>query len=203
MSDAERAHVVVHAADAVTTTSLEALLGSIRHVAVRTRPVARLNDPEMTEVTPSVAVFDLDHRTGDVVGLASALSAQHDAVILIGHHVPPALVRRAVGAGVQGIITKDATIGELSAIVLRVAAGGSHVCPRLASAAIRSATSPLTPRERQCLLLCHQGSSVAGIADQLHLAQGTVRNLLSAAVRKTGVAGRAAAASTARDRGWI
>jgi two-component system response regulator DesR len=195
--------VAVHAADVMTTSLLAAWIGSAHGLAVHAGLRSRPGSADDWSRVPSVAVLDLDHRDGDVLELASTLTGAHDAVVLIGHHLPATLVRRAVDAGVQGVTSKDVTIDELSAIIVRVAAGGTHVCPRLASAAITSATSPLTPRERQGLALCHQGASVAGIADQLHLAQGTVRNLLSAAVRKTGVAGRAAAASTARDRGWI
>ena len=203
MNNSARALVAVHAADAVTTALIEAWVASTPGLGVQagTDTGRRLRDGRPP--VPSVALVDLDHRPDDVLELASALTRTHDAVVLIGHRLPAALVRRAVDAGVQGVTSKDVTIGELATIILRVAAGGTHVCPRLASAAMRSATSPLTPRERQGLALSHQGASVAGIAHELHLAQGTVRNLLSAAVRKTGAAGRASAAAAAHDRGWI
>lgn len=203
MVESARAVVAVHAADALTTALVEAWIGSTPGLAVKVGADAERPSNAHSSSVPAVALLDLDHRDGDVVELASALVATHDAVVLVGHHVPAALVRRAVDAGVHGIATKDGGLGELASIVLRVAAGGTHVCPRLASAAMRSATSPLTPRERQGLALSHQGASVAGIAHELHLAQGTVRNLLSAAVRKTGAAGRASAAAHAHDRGWI
>ena len=203
MVDAHGVQVAVHAADAVTSGLLRSWVESTLGLTVHPqRTHVGAGRREVSSV-PSVALYDVDHRTCDVVESAAALSAHHDAVVMIGNHIPPALVRRAVGAGVKGITTKDVTVDELSAIIRRVAEGGSHVCPRLASAALSSIDSPLTSRERQCLLLSHQGSSVAQIAEQLHLAPGTVRNLLSAAVQKVGSPGRAAAAADARDRGWI
>jgi len=43
----------------------------------------------------------------------------------------------------------------------------------------------------------------ADIAARLHLADGTVRNYLSAAIAKLGARNRTEAASLARDRGWL
>jgi two-component system response regulator DesR len=47
------------------------------------------------------------------------------------------------------------------------------------------------------------GSSVNEIAAQVHLAPGTVRNYLSAAMAKLGVSSRHAAAHRAWEQGWI
>ncbi|GAA3595629.1 hypothetical protein GCM10022419_093660 [Nonomuraea rosea] len=47
------------------------------------------------------------------------------------------------------------------------------------------------------------GASVREIAAQAHLAPGTVRNYLSAAMSKLGVGSRHAAAHRAWEEGWI
>jgi two-component system response regulator DesR len=47
------------------------------------------------------------------------------------------------------------------------------------------------------------GSSVNEIAAQVHLAPGTVRNYLSAAMANLGVSSRHAAAHRAWEQGWI
>ena len=62
---------------------------------------------------------------------------------------------------------------------------------------------PLTDRERQVLRLAGQGRSGAGIAAELGLSEGTVRNYLSEAISKLGAANRVEAARLARERGWL
>jgi two-component system response regulator DesR len=54
-----------------------------------------------------------------------------------------------------------------------------------------------------CLRPSRSGASFSEIAAQVHLAQGTVRNYLSAAMTKLGVGSRHAAAHRAWEEGWI
>jgi two-component system response regulator DesR len=53
------------------------------------------------------------------------------------------------------------------------------------------------------LRLSEFGTPVADIAARTSLSAGTVRNHLSAAVAKLGVAGRAEAFSVAHEHGWL
>ena len=53
------------------------------------------------------------------------------------------------------------------------------------------------------LRLAGEGLANAEIAGRLHLSDGTVRNYLSEAIGKLGVANRVAAARLARERGWL
>ncbi|TQE24783.1 response regulator transcription factor, partial [Streptomyces ipomoeae] len=62
---------------------------------------------------------------------------------------------------------------------------------------------PLSERELQVLRAARTGASVAEIASEVHLAQGTVRNYLSAAMSKLGAPTRHAAAHHAWQQGWI
>jgi two-component system, NarL family, response regulator DesR len=55
----------------------------------------------------------------------------------------------------------------------------------------------------QVLRAARTGASVNEIARQVHLAPGTVRNYLSAAMTKLGVSSRHAAAHRAWEQGWI
>jgi two-component system response regulator DesR len=43
----------------------------------------------------------------------------------------------------------------------------------------------------------------AGVAAELHLSEGTVRNYLSEAIGKLGAANRVEAARIARGKGWL
>ncbi len=63
--------------------------------------------------------------------------------------------------------------------------------------------SPLTPREMEILELVVQGMSNRSIAYRLGISHQTVKNHMTAILRKLGVAGRTEAAVRALRRGWV
>ena len=72
-------------------------------------------------------------------------------------------------------------------------AGERVIDPDLAAAALADGINPLTPRERDVLAASADGATIAEIAAQLYLSEGTVRNYLSACIQKTGARNRAEA----------
>ena len=84
----------------------------------------------------------------------------------------------------------------------KVHAGGTVVSAELALAAWDH-SDQLTDRERELLRQVADGATNRDIARRLHLAEGTVRNYLSAAMAKLGARNRTEAAKAARERGWI
>ena len=75
--------------------------------------------------------------------------------------------------------------------------------PGLAAAAIADGVSPLTEREHDVLAAATRHATAAEIAAQLYLSEGTVRNYLSAAIRKLGARNRAEAIRIAEEKGWL
>src|SRR5947209_986588 len=71
------------------------------------------------------------------------------------------------------------------------------------AAALADGVNPLTPRERDVLGASADGRTIAEIAAQLFLSEGTVRNYLSACIQKTGARNRAEALRIASERGWL
>ena len=65
------------------------------------------------------------------------------------------------------------------------------------------ATRPPTPRERDVLAVARSGATVAEIATNLYLSEGTVRNYLSSAIAKTAARSRIDALRIADERGWL
>jgi two-component system response regulator DesR len=102
----------------------------------------------------------------------------------------PGYMRRALAEGASGFLLKDAPASELAEAIRTVAAGGFAVDPTLAAAAIREGESPLTPREHEALAAAASHDTAADIAAELYLSEGTVRNYLSAAIRKLHVRNR-------------
>ena len=123
------------------------------------------------------------------LGLLRELRAGGDAtpVILLTTFDDPDLMLRAVDAGAQGFLLKDAAPEELRAAILRVAAGETLLQP-VSLGPVRAAWSEasaesdgprLTERERSILRLVAGGYSNKEIARSLHLSEGTVKNYMS------------------------
>ena len=114
----------------------------------------------------------------------------------------PDRLRRALDAGVLGYLLKESPADHLAQAVRKVYAGGRAIDPELAVEAWSEA-DPLNDRERQVLRLAGEGVSANTIAMQLNLSHGTVRNYLSEAIGKLGVANRIEAYRLARQKGWL
>jgi two-component system response regulator DesR len=123
-------------------------------------------------------------------------------VIILTTFARPGFLRRALDAGVGGYLLKDAPADQLAEALRKVHRGGRAIDPQLALEAW-SGDDPLNDRERQVLRLAGEGMSAVDIAEQLHLSQGTVRNYLSEAIGKLGVANRIEAYRLARQKGWL
>lgn len=154
---------------------------------------------------PDVAVLDVDLPGLDGLSAAALLHAELPScrVLILTALGRPGYLRQAVAAHVAGFMVKDAPSDQLVDTVRRVGAGERVFDPTLAVAALETADSPLSDREREVLQRHAEGASAAEIAAALYLSYGTVRNYLAAAVTKLGARNRVDAARIARDAGWL
>ena len=106
-------------------------------------------------------------------------------------------------SGAVGFLLKDAPADELAVAIRRVMAGERVVDPDLALSALSEGDNPLTGRERDVLRASRDGASIADIAMQLYLSEGTVRNHISTAIQKLGAHNRMEAARLAEEKGWL
>lgn len=120
-------------------------------------------------------------------------------------------------AGAMGYLLKDVSGDELAAAIRTVAKGNALIDSSvarnvLAQLATHSATTPadnaplaepLSEREQEILRLVAQGYSNPQIAQELHLAEGTVKNYVTIILQKTGSRDRTQAAVRARSMGLI
>jgi two-component system, NarL family, response regulator DesR len=156
------------------------------------------------EHRPDVAVLDLEMPPADGLQVAEQIRAELPTrVLLVTRHARPAVLRRALAAGVAGFVPKTTPAARLAEIIRDVAAGRRYVDPHIAASALTEDSCPLTARELDVLRASRGGAPVAEIAAQIHLAPGTVRNYLSSAMTKLGVRSRHAAAHRAWEEGWI
>lgn len=154
---------------------------------------------------PDVLVTDIEMPKGTGLDVASELQRRESAtrVIIVTTFARSGYLRRAFDAGVGGYVLKDRPASELAAAVRTVHAGGRVIDPSLALDSWTAQRDPLSDRERTVLRLAGDGLSAHGIAEQLHLTEGTVRNYLSEAIGKVGGANRIEASRIARERGWL
>jgi two-component system response regulator DesR len=161
--------------------------------------------PQALLTRPDVALLDVQMPGLD--GLAAAASLHNHLpdckIIVLTTFGRPGYLRRAMEAGAQGFLVKDAPPEQLIDAIRRVLAGLRVVDPVLAAETLSVGDSPLTGRERDVLSAAVSGGTVAEIAGRLYLSEGTVRNHLSSGIGKTGSRTRAEAARVATERGWL
>jgi two-component system response regulator DesR len=159
---------------------------------------------DLQRLKPDVLVTDIEMP--GLSGLELAQRIQRHAlpvkVIIVTTFARSGFLRRALDAGVLGYLLKESPADHLAQAVRKVHAGGRAIDPDLAVEAWSEA-DPLNDRERQVLRLAGEGVSASAIAAQLNLSHGTVRNYLSEAIGKLGVANRIEAYRLARHKGWL
>ena len=154
---------------------------------------------------PDAALLDIEMPGGGGLMAAQALRTALPScrVVILTTFGRSGYLRRAMESGAVGFLLKDEPAKALAVALRRVMAGERVVDPDLAVASLSEGTNPLTSREREVLSASLFGASLADIAAQLSLSEGTVRNHLSAAMQKLGAHNRIEAARLAEQRGWL
>jgi two-component system, NarL family, response regulator DesR len=183
-----------------TLLSLEPDMEVVAEVGRGDQVVAAARDAK-----PDVALLDVEMPGLDGIAATQAL---HDAmpevrVLIVTTFGRPGFLRRALQAGASGFVVKDTPARQLAEAVRRVHAGLRVVDPVLAADSLAGGKSPLTARESEVLVAARSGGSVADIARQVELSEGTVRNHLSSAIGKTMARNRADAVRIADEYGWL
>lgn len=127
-----------------------------------------------------------------------------------------ALVLEALHAGARGYLLKDVTLERLTRAVDVLADGGTLIAPTITERLLRTirSTPPplgspdaplesLTDRELEVLRLMAEGYGNREIAEALFLAEGTVKNRVSAILLKLGARDRTKAVLRALHEGIL
>src|ERR1700678_518012 len=114
-------------------------------------------------------------------------------------------IYRAIRNGAMAYLTKDASGEEVVEAIVTVHRGMRYL-PPIARDRLAERTSlvvELTPREHEVLTCITRGHSNRDIAEQLHIAEKTVRLHVSSVLDKMGVRDRTQAAIYAIQRGLV
>jgi DNA-binding NarL/FixJ family response regulator len=200
----------------IVLDGLERLFGAHKDFAI----VARCRDGAETlravrQHRPDVLVLDIRMPAPD--GLAVVRELHGEAVptriVILTAALDEDEVLEAVRLGVQGVVLKEMAPQMLVECVRKVAAGEQWIERRSLTraldrmlrreAGLREVTAVLTPREIEIVRLVAGGLRNQGIADQLHISEGTVKVHLHNIYEKLGIDGRVALTRYARDKGLV
>lgn len=158
-----------------------------------------------SEARPDVALLDIEMPGMDGLAAAAELRKRHPgtSIVILTTFGRPGYLRRAMESGVSGFIVKDSPADKLAETIRQVRAGRKVIDSDLAASALAEGACPLTPRERDALAACYDGTTIAQIAATMYLSEGTVRNYLSSCIQKTGARNRTEALRIAEERGWL
>lgn len=164
------------------------------------------------ELEPDTILMDLIMPEMDgVEAIRSILQQRPETciVVMTGTNVDHRALE-AVRAGALGFLAKTATREEVLTAIRRVQRGEHSLPADLTRALLRRVedpnagrleVDPLTRREHQILRLLARGMSNQGIANEIHIAEVTVRTHVSKILAKLGVSNRVEAALYALRHG--
>jgi len=152
------------------------------------------------KIRPDVALLDIRMPVmNGIAATAEMLKEDLCAPLLLTTFDEPELISSALMAGAKGYILKNSPADRILSAIVTVAEGGTVFAPDVIDY-IRGMMRPpvgmrqgvdsfreLTPRELEIAGLVAEGLSNAQIAAQLFLADGTVRNHISAILEKAGL----------------
>lgn len=149
------------------------------------------------ECQPDLVLMDIAMPT--LGGLEAAARLRDELpetrVIILSMHATDDYVAQAIRAGASGYILKDAATAELALAIDAVARGGKWISPAVSSrvidrflaAAPATAADPLTPRQREILVLLAEGLGTKEIAYRLGLSSKTVETHRAQLMERLGV----------------
>lgn len=149
-----------------------------------------------THGVPDVVLLDL--RLADATDPfvnATSLMDKGCRVLVYSSLESPYLIRRALLAGVHGVVDKSAEVDELCTAIHTVAANGTYASANWAAAIDsdgRFAENVLSPRQREVLQLYASGESARRVATLLGISQETVNDYLDRIRTKYSLTGRRA-----------
>jgi two-component system response regulator NreC len=159
---------------------------------------------------PDLLTLDLTMPGGSsLAALPQCFLAHPDlAVSILTMREDPEYARQALRAGARSYVLKEAEPAELLQAFRLAVQGRNYLHPRLgalmATGEEGSQSGPvLSEREREVVRLIAMGHTNPEIAEQLHVAERTVKTYRARAIEKMGISSRAEITAFARKLGLV
>jgi two-component system response regulator NreC len=153
---------------------------------------------EVREIKPDLLTLDLSMPGGSSLGALPACFIAHPtlAVAILTMREDPEYARQALRAGARSYVLKEADPPELLQAFRIAVAGGNYLHPRLGAVIATGQENPtdgvaLSEREQEVVRLIANGYTNPQIAEQLHVAERTVKTYRARAIEKLGFSSRA------------
>jgi DNA-binding NarL/FixJ family response regulator len=162
---------------------------------------------EMFErLNPNLVLMDLRMPIKDGIAATTEIRSKdpYARILILSTYDGDTDIHRAIQAGAQGYVLKNATADQLIP-ALRAVAGGDKWIPREVASrlASRKLFEELTPREVEVLEQMANGLANKEIGDVLQISPNTVKDHLKNIMGKLRVADRTEAVTAALQRGII
>jgi DNA-binding NarL/FixJ family response regulator len=160
-------------------------------------------------LAPDVVVSDLQLPDGTGLDIIRAVRKRSDGtgLVVLTMHAGDDQIFAAMEAGASGFVGKDAPSSEVVRAARHAAvAPRSFVCSRLGAAMMRrttGASTRLSDREHEVLLLLADGLGAGAISEQLYMSESTAKSHIARIYQKLGVSNRAQALVTAMRNGLL
>jgi two-component system, NarL family, response regulator DevR len=153
---------------------------------------------------PDVAVLDVRVPDGNGIEVCREIrSSLGTPCLMLTSYSDDEALFEAIMAGASGYVLKQIRGNELLTAVRRVAAGESLLDPAITGRVLQRLRAPseqderlsrLTDQERRILVLIAEGLTNRQIANEVHLAEKTIKNYVSNLLAKLGMERRTEAA---------
>jgi two-component system response regulator NreC len=153
---------------------------------------------EVRHHKPDLLTLDLTMPGGSSLGALPACFIAHPplAVAILTMREDPEYARQALRAGARSYVLKEAEPAELLQAFRLAVAGGNYLHPRLGALMATGEDGAsdgvaLSEREREVVRLIANGYTNPEIAEQLNVAERTVKTYRARAIEKLGFSSRA------------
>jgi len=153
---------------------------------------------QVRELKPDLLTLDLTMPGGSSLGALPQVFMSHPtlAVAILTMREDPEYARQSLRAGARSYVLKEAEPAELLQAFRTAVAGGNYLHPRL-GAVLAASNGPhaddaaLSDRETEVIRLIADGFTNPEIAEQLNVAERTVKTYRARAIEKLGISSRA------------
>ncbi|HWQ93005.1 MAG TPA: response regulator transcription factor [Clostridia bacterium] len=155
---------------------------------------------------PDLMLLDLRMPKMDGLDVIRRIHSRHPGarIVIVTTYDDDEDIFRALKAGAQGYLLKDASRQQISEAIRVVHAGQRYIPANVALKMAKHVSRPeLTEREHEVLRRMARGESNKEIGNSLSISEGTVKTHVKSILSKLGVAGRTEAVATASQRGLV
>jgi two-component system response regulator NreC len=159
---------------------------------------------------PDLLTLDLSMPGGSSLAALPSCFVAHPqlAVAILTMREDPEYARQALRAGARSYVLKEAEPAELLQAFRLAVAGGNYLHPRLGALMVTGGEAErdgilLSDREREVVRMIALGHTNPEIAEELHVAERTVKTYRARAIEKLGFSSRAEITAYARRIGLV